>query len=150
MGLSYQSDLADLDDRLLEDDHDRYLRKVPGLSGYAIWSSEAYEISFEALAALRSFRELESDRNRPSAWNLEFVHFYGRRFSWALRLEGSRELADAPRWRGGLSLSWRLWQDAALTVDYLHGSFRDELALSEDDEPYESVEQLAAQFSMLF
>ena len=149
-GLSYQSDLADADERLLEDWDDRYQQRVPAISGFVVWSVADYEITLEALGALKDFRELDRDRNRPLAWNLEFVHFFGDRFEWALRVEGSRELEDAPELQGGASLTWRAWENSTLTVEYLRGRFETGLAVSDDDEPYDRVESLAAQFSLLF
>lgn len=150
VGMSYQSDLADSDEQLLEDADNRYSRKVPGLSAYGIWSLEKYEVSFEALGALRSYSELEHDRNQPLAWNLEFAQFFSKNFEWALRVEGSHELEDAPEIQYGISGTWRPWKNSTLTLEYLRGNFKDTLAVSEDDESYDRVETLAAQFSIIF
>ena len=149
-GLSYQSDLADADSRILSENNNRHRLKVDGASGYLGWSSDLFVISLEALGALRSFRELDQDRNRPVAWNLEFVHFIDSRFEWALRLEGSQELEDAPELQFGAALTWRTGTFSSVTVEYLRGQFRGNLATNDDDRPYNHVDRFSAQFSIAF
>jgi len=149
-GLSYLSNLADADSRLLSDEKDRYLRKVPGLSGYLVWTRPTFEVTFEALGAVRSFRELERDRAQPAAWNLEFVHFTHSSFEWALRVEGSQELEDEPELQLGAALTWRTGRQASLTLEYLHGRFQHDLATNDDDQPYDRVNRLGAQLSLAF
>jgi len=150
LGLSYLSNLADADSRLLADENDRYLRKVPGLSGYLVWTRPTVEVTFEALGAVRSFRELERDRAQPAAWNLEFVHFTHPSFEWALRVEGSQELEDEPELQFGAALTWRTGRQASLTVEYLHGRFKYDLATNDDDQPYDHINRWGAQFSLAF
>ncbi len=76
LGMSYQSDLADSDDKLLDDEEgNRFDRKVPAVSGYAVWTTRRFDLSVEALGTMRSFREFDRDRNRPWAWNVEFSQF---------------------------------------------------------------------------
>lgn len=149
-GLSWQSDLADADSQLLEDENNRYRRRVPAASGYLIWSGETLEVSLEALGALRRFAELDPDRNKPLAWNLELTRFVDAGFEWSLRLEGSRELEDEPRFQAGVSLTWRLSGDAALTAEYLRGWYQEGLAVDDEDEPFGHIDRLAAQLSVLF
>lgn len=150
LGLSYQSNLADANSRLLSGYNDRYLQKVDGASGYLVWSTDLFEVSLEALGALRTFRELDPDRDRPIAWNLEFVHFIDSRFEWALRLEGSQELEDAPELQYGAAFTWRTGAFSSLTLEYLRGQFRGELATNDDDRPYNHVDRFGAQFSIAF
>jgi hypothetical protein len=150
-GLSYQSDLADSDARLLEDFNDRYVNPVAAVSGYALWAGESFEASFEVLAATDSFEELDADRNKPWAWNAELVHFQpGSNFEIALRFEGSRELEDEPKYQFGPAITWRTGSYASLTLDYLHGEFSGDLAATENDEPYDSVDRFGAIFSLAF
>lgn len=150
VGASILSDLADSDDRLLSDERDRFERKVPAASIYLAWVGDAYELTVEALGATRSFQELDRDRNRPMAWNLEFAHFPHPSFDWALRLEGSRELEDAPRLQGGVAVTFRVRREAALTLEVLHGRFKDALATDDEDNPYQSLTQLGALLSIAF
>ena len=150
-GLSYQSNLADADSRLLQDSNDRYRNRVAGVSGYVLWAGEQFEATLEVLAATGSFAELENDRNKPWAWNAELVHFYpGSNFEIAFRIEGSRELEDEPRVQFGPAITWRTGKYASLTLEYLHGEFEDELATTENDDPYDDVDRVGAILSIAF
>ena len=150
LGLSYQSDLADSREALLGDFANRYVKRVGAVGGYAIWSTPEFDLGFEAVGALGSFAELEDDRDRPVAWNVEFAHFVHPRFEWAMRWEGSRELADAPERQVGLALTWRPVEQASLTIEYLHGWFSGNLATNEQDEPYTKTYQVGAKLSVAF
>lgn len=150
LGLSYVSDLGDADARLLEDENDRFGRKIAGLSSYLLWVDDKFEVSLEALGAIRSFDELDADRNRPFAWNLEFVHFPFPRFDWALRLEGSTELEEAPRLQYGVAVNTRLHRRATLTVEALHGRFDGNLAIDAEDNPYAHVNHIGILLSVVF
>lgn len=150
LGASFISDLADADERPLEEEGNRYARRVPGLSGYLLWTAQDYEITLEALGAMRSFAELEADRDRPRAWNLEFAYFLESGIEWALRVEGSRELEDAPHRQYGAAVTFRPYRRAALTLEYLHGRFSGDLATDADDNPYDHVNRFGAQLSILF
>lgn len=149
-GLSYQSDLADSDEKLLEDENNRFERKVPALSTYAVWTTPKFDLSFEALGALKSFRELDPDRNQPVAWNLEFSHVMHPRFDWALRWEGSLDVQDQPKHQVGVALTFRTGVQASLSIEYLHGWFKGELATNDEDEPYRRVNRVGAQLSLAF
>ncbi len=149
-GLSYITNLADADGRLLEEQDDRFLRKVPGLSGYALWVSEKFGVSFEALGATGSFAELEPDRDQPMAWNFEIAYFPYPRFDWALRVEGSRELEDAPSLQYGTAINIRLHRYATLTMEILHGRFKGDLATDDNDNRYSHVNRVAALLSVVF
>jgi hypothetical protein len=149
-GLSYQSDLADANSGLLADTDDRYRRKVDAASGYFIWWTEDFELSFEALGALNSFRELDSDRDQPVAWNLEFSRFIDSDFEWALRAEGSRELEGEPEWRLGTALTWHVNRNISCSVEYLHGRFKNGLATNDADEPYHHIDRVGVQISVGF
>jgi len=150
-GLSYQSNLADSDSRLLEDNNDRYSNRVAGVSGYLLWAGEQFEATLEALAATGSFEELDPDRNKPWAWNAELVHFYrDSNFEIAFRIEGSGELEDEPRVQFGPAITWRTGKYASLTLEYLHGEFEDELATTENDDIYDHVDRVGAILSIAF
>jgi hypothetical protein len=149
-GLSYQSDLADANSSLVADSDNRYQRKVDAASGYFIWLADDFEISFEVLGALDSFQELESDRDQPLAWNLEFTHFIGSDFEWTLRAEGSQELEDEPEWQLGAALTWHAPHNVSCSVEYLHGHFKKGMATNDADEPYDHVDRVGAQISIDF
>lgn len=151
IGGSYQSDLADADSRPLADENNRYSRRVAGVSGYMLWAAEQYEVTLEALAATRSFKELEADRNQPWAWNMEAVRFFDQQnIEVAFRLEGSQELEDEPYIQFGLAATWRIGKYANLTLEYLHGEFKNDLATNDDDEPYDHVDRVGGQFTIEF
>ena len=149
-GISYLSDLADSDARLLEVNNNRYSDKVPALSGYLLGVAEQFEISLEVLGDLDSFHELAPDRDRPQAFNLEFTHFLTPKLDWALRIEGSRELEDAPELQLGIAVNYRLFKNVAFTFEALRGYFKDTLATDDNGNSFESVDTLGAQLSIGF
>lgn len=150
-GLSYQSDLADSDSRLLEHNNDRYANRVAGISGYILWAGERFEVTLEALAAIGSFEELDADRNKPWAWNAELLHFFpGSGFEVAFRIEGSGELEDLPGFQFGPAITWRAGNNASLTLEYLRGEFSEQLATTDNDDPYEHVDRVGAILSVAF
>lgn len=149
-GLSLQSNLADSEDHLLADTNNTYMRRVPGLSGYMVWTTPEVEITLEGLGATREFAELDEDRDQPRAWNLELVHFTRRDLEWALRFEGSRELEDKPEIQLGVAMTWRPYGRASLTLEFLTGRFEGGLATNDRDEPHEYVHSIGAQFSFAF
>lgn len=150
LGISYQSDLADADGDLLADTGNRYQRRVPGLSGYLLWTSDHFEVTAEFVSATRAFRELDADGQQPLAWNLEFAHFLHPNFDWALRLEGTRELEDAPKLRYGASLSFRAGRYGSLTFDYLHSRFKHNTVTGYAESPLSGEDQFGAQLSVAF
>ena len=103
------------------------------------------------LGATKSFDELDADRDRPRAWNAEVSRSFGdEEFELALRVEGSNELEDEPHLRYGIAANWRISECAALTLEYLHGKFKGELATNDDDEPYNHVDSVAAMLTLEF
>ncbi len=132
-GVSYISNLADAEEELLEEFDNQYINPVDALSAYLVAGFGEYELTAEFVAALVTFDELESGFRRPSAWNIELAGYPSRSFSWALRLEGSRQLVDAPTIQGGISGTWRIWESAYLSVDYLYGKFSKESYEIDDD-----------------
>lgn len=154
VGLSYQTDLADSDARLLEVSGaahgDRYRDAVAGLSGFVTWAQGDLEFSLEDVVALHAFREREPEWDRPHAWNLEAAYRLGPQLEWALRLEGSSELEDAPERRYGAALTWRPYRQLGVTLEYLHGRYAQERTTDADDQEYGSADQWAAQASWMF
>jgi hypothetical protein len=133
-GLSYQSDLADSDERLLEDNH--AIKHIPVSSFYLLGISDDFEFSVEMVAALDDFDELEKSLNRPMAWNAEVVCFFpDSDVDLAFRMERSRELEDEPETRYGIALIWYMHKHIILTMEYLHGQFdTDAFAMEKEDE----------------
>ncbi len=148
LGASYQTDVADAADGLPAALGRRHARRVPAAAAYARRSNDRFELTAELLGALRSFRELPADLERPRAWNLEFVRFVGPRFLWALRLEGSRELEDAPRSRWGIAASWQLDPRVAVSIEYLNGHVPGGRGASDEPVPGRRVQQVGVRLSL--
>ena len=147
-GVSYLSDLADSQERLLTDSSDRYERRVDALSAYAVFGFDWLELTAEFVAALDSFKEFGPDQNQPSAWNVELASFPRADVQLALRLEGSSELEGAPRYQGGIALGWRLTNISSLTLEYLYGAFKRGLAEDSRERDLDNVHQIGAQLSI--
>ncbi|MES9971644.1 MAG: LbtU family siderophore porin [Candidatus Thiodiazotropha sp.] len=150
-GLSYQSDLADSDERVLEDDHS--IKRVPAVSAYLLGIADSFEFSLEILAALDEFRELDKELNRPMAWNAEIAYFFpDSDFDLALRIEKSTELEDEPEYRYGVAVTWYMDKRANLSLEYLHGQFDTEsfaLEHNENEVLIQHVNTMSAKISIL-
>ncbi|MEW8469429.1 MAG: hypothetical protein AB2637_12930, partial [Candidatus Thiodiazotropha sp.] len=150
-GLSYQSDLSDADERLLEDDH--YIKRVPAASAYLLGITDAFEFSFEVVAALDDFRELDKEMNRPLAWNVEVAYFFpDQDLDLIIRLEKSRELDEEPEFRYGAAIIWYMDRRIILTMEYLRGQFeRDSFAIEKEDEiAIQHVNTMSAKLTVEF
>jgi hypothetical protein len=147
-GVSYLSDLADSQERLLMDSSDRYERRVDALSAYAVFGFDWFELTTEFVAALDSFKEFGPQEDRPSAWNVELAYFPRADVQLALRLEGSSELEGAPRYQGGIALGWRFTNISSLTLEYLHGAFKRGMAEDSRERDLDKVHQIGAQLSI--
>lgn len=148
LGVSYFSDLAESDENLLADTGRRYQRRVAGMNAYAQVVYEWGDLTAEWVRALSSFRELESDRNKPQAWNTELAVYLTDDLGLALRLEGSEELEDAPHRQGGVALTWRFWNKFFLTGEVLRGTFKRGLAEDAKERELLRVNQIGVQISM--
>jgi hypothetical protein len=148
-GVSYISDLADSQEGFLSDEGDRYDSRVDAWSAYAILGYNQFELTAEFLRALGSFRELDPDRDKPRAWNVELGFYPAGSFEWALRVEGSSEVEDAPRLQAGVSVAWRITKTASLTLDYLRGNYKNGLA-EQNDHELDKVHTVAGQLSVEF
>ena len=149
-GLSYLSDLADADERPLADEGNRYRRRVDAVSGHAVVGFHAFELSAEFVAARRPFAELDAAFDRPRAWNLELAWYPLPRLETALRIEGSRELEDAPRSQVGVAVSIQPVPTMFLTLDYLHGRFARGAAEDDAGRALDSVNTIGALLSIEF
>ena len=149
-GISYLSDLADSKEGFLRDSNDRYENGVSGLSANAIAGFDPFEITAEFVRALGTFSELEADRNRPRAWNVELAYYPRNDFEWSLRLEGSNEVEDAPHLRGGAAVSWRFLKKASLTLEYLRATFKRGLGESSGDRELHKANQFGGQVTIDF
>jgi len=147
-GASYISDLADSREGLLRDFNDRYERRVPAWSAYGVVGLDRFEITAELVRALRSFKELDPEANRPRAWNVELAFYPAGSFEWALRLEGSNELEDAPKLQAGASVAWRIFKNVSITLEYLRGTYEKGLAEDSKERELDKVHQFGSQLSI--
>lgn len=150
MGMSYITDLADSDEKLLSDTSNFFQRKVPALSGYVLWKGGKYEATFEYSKALTSFLELDRDRDQPSAWNTEVVLYVLENVDLAFRIEGSDELEDAPALRGGVAVTWLVHDKATVTLEALRGRFKKEFVTDDEDNAFETSDTIALQLLLAF
>lgn len=152
-GASYLSDLADSDAELTND----YRHRVGGWSAYAEGTIGPLELSGEILGATRHFSavDLDEDGNdkgdRPRAWNLEAATNLSETVEVALRLEGSRELAELPEIQYGAGISWSPRPHVSLSLEYLRGEFDRRFAATDAaDSPMQTRDLLSTQLAIEF
>lgn len=150
VGVSYLTDLGDADGRLLEESDNRFARKVAGFSAGAIWIGDSFESTIEILGAQENFDELESDRDRPLAWNIELALFVHPKAELNFRLEGSRQIDGFPEIQWGVATNIQLHRRAFMTLELLHGDYRRGMAQDDEDNPLRTVTTLGAQLSIAF
>ena len=148
-GVSYLSDLSETDDKLL-DDFASYIDKVDAFSAYTNIELGSYEVSVEYVYALGRFKELDADKDRPRAWNIELGIYPGESFDWALRLEGSEELEEAPEYQSGISMTWYLNKNLLTTANLLHGRFKPGFFEDDRGQVINKQNLLSAQMSLSF
>ncbi len=93
---------------------------------------------------------MDLDRDRPRAWNLELAYYPAGDLSWAFRLEGSRELEDAPKWQASVAGLWRVRKNIFLNFEYLHGKFERSLGTNKFGREIKTVDQIGALLSIEF
>lgn len=150
LGLSYISDLGDAEDPVADPEDLEGSGRVDGLSGYAVFGFGDFEFNAEFVAALNAFDALDPEADRPFAWNAEIAYYPSDRYEIAFRIEGSREIADAPQSRAGLGAAVWLWGRAALRIEYLRGTFRPGLAKDDLEQELDSIELIASQLNIEF
>lgn len=144
----YIADLADSRDALLSDSGRRYARRVGGLAALLSLDLGRLQVVAESVQALASFAELESDQNKPAAWNLELSTALALRWRAAFRVEGSDELEDAPRYQSGVALSWQPHRRVAVTTEDLWATYGEGIAEGPDNLEIENTHQFAIQLSL--
>jgi hypothetical protein len=111
-----------------------------------------YEFSREYLAALSSFKEfkeLETDRDKPFAWNGEISrHFSASAIEIALRVESSRELLEIPTQRYGIAMTKRATSRTCFTIKYLGERFARHAVFQEEDEGFDQDDLFAAKLTI--
>ncbi len=153
LSASYLSDLADSDAELADD----YQHRVGGWSAYAEGIIGPLKLSGEILGASRHFAaaDLDADGNskgdRPLTWNLEAATDLTETVEVALRLEGSRELAEQPKIQCGAGISWSPRPHISLSLEYLRGEFDRRFAATDDfGSPMQTRDMVSSQLAIEF
>lgn len=153
LGASYLSDLADSGAELV----DNYRHRVGGWSAYAEGITGPLKLSGEILGADRNFAAADLDADgdgkgdRPLTWNLEAATDLSETVEVALRLEGSRELAEQPDLQYGAAISWSPIPYLSLSLEYLCGAFdRRFAALDAADSPLQRRDLITTQLAIKF
>lgn len=145
LGASYVSDLGDTEEDLLADTNFEFTRRTPAISSFVRLVQGRFDVTFEYLTALRSFRELESQVNRPSGWNLEIGYQLSDVLETAFRLEYNQEIVDAPQFGTGVACSWRITDHLTLAAEYLHGEYQRGISRDFRENDIRSSEEIRAQ-----
>lgn len=133
IGAGYISNLAESDEEFLREENNIFQNKVAAWNAYAIYEADSWDLSFEILNALDSFREFDRTEDRPESWNLEAAYFPGNTFEIAFRYERSKELIDAPEKQYGVALTWRLPNNISMTAEYLKADYKKGFVEEDDD-----------------
>ncbi|KAA3633164.1 MAG: porin [Proteobacteria bacterium] len=149
VGFGYIGDLAEARDSILDRDIRVTARRVAGWNLHASATLGDVGLLLETMTALGRFAELDADFDRPSAATVELTHFLSRRLSYAVRVESSRELEDAPRRRYGVSLQWQPLDQFGIGADFLIGRFGPGRSIDEDDD-VNRTRQFFIEFSLDF
>ncbi len=147
---SYVSDLAEADESLIGD-YASFERRVPGWNAYALIGMNTFEVTAEIVQATRRFAELDPDRDKPTAYNVELAYFIGQNMQVAGRIEHSSELDEQPEWQYGLGATMVLAKHVTLSVDYLYGDFKDGFIFDDEEEfELDHRHMVAAQLAIEF
>lgn len=133
VGGGYISNIAESDEEFLIEENNIFQQKVGAWNAYAVYEADTWDVSFEILNAVESFREFDRTEDRPESWNLEAAYFPGNAFELAFRYERSRELIDAPEKQLGVALTWRLPNNISMTAEYLKSDYKKGFVEEDDD-----------------
>lgn len=148
--VAYLSDLAESDEEFLEDFNNLYQTRVGALSAslLLVWSD--FEIRTQIVQAERSFRELDTNSNKPTAKNLEIAWYPRPNLQLAYRYETSSELEDAAKTQQGLSLGWWLSPRVEVAFDYLTADFKHGFVEDNDGNILQSSDRVAGKLTIEF
>ncbi len=130
MGVSYITNIADSDGLSGEVAAGALNDYVPGLGVFASASiMDKFFIEAEYLGATDSFApgELSFDNGlayKPRAYNFEFAYAMNDELEMGVRYEGGKDLGDfLPEKQYGLVLSYSIFENTSLGIEFLHGEF---------------------------
>ncbi|MGQ0721750.1 MAG: LbtU family siderophore porin [Candidatus Eiseniibacteriota bacterium] len=98
---------------------------VGGFGGALALEVEPWSAVVQYVSALSSFPagQLTSDALSPAAWSTETTVRPAERWSISGRVEGSRDFPENPALQGGVAASFEASEHAAVSAEYLRGSF---------------------------
>lgn len=147
-GIGFLSDLSESDEKFISGAS--YYHRVSAWNAYALISLLNFEITAEVVQALRAFKELEKQNNKPFSFNLELAYFSSATTQFALRLEHSNEFSDQPMWQYGIASTWRPTQTTNISVEYLYAKFHNNFAFDDNDNELKNRHTIALQLSFEF
>jgi hypothetical protein len=149
-GASWISDIADsngLQDVLDEAGTDEIEDYVPGWSAFlSISFLDKFFFAAEYVAATDKFENDDlglapGERFEPKAWNLELAYAVIENLEFAIKYEGSSDALNfIPEKQYGAAVTYGLFENTSLALEYLHGTFEN------DDERNLLTAQLAIEF----
>jgi len=148
--IGYLSDLADTDELLLQDNNNRYQKRIAALNANLLIGFKSFEITAEYVAALGSFLELPAESDHPAAFNIELAYFPTTDIQIAFRTELSRELEDAPKRQVGISATFIFLHSMTFTVEYLSGKFKQNFVQDDDDKAFDKTTTLVGRLTYAF
>ena len=149
-GIGYLSDLAESDEMFLEDENNRYEKRVSAWNSYLLFGFNHFEITAEYVQANGRFREFENSEDEPNSYNLELAYFPRPSWQIAFRYEHSDEFSDEPRHQYGIASTWASGDHMTLTMEYLHGTYENKFAFDDDDNDQEDRDTIAIELSVEF
>ena len=149
-GIGYLSDLAESDEKFLGENNNRYERRISAWNAYMLLGFDQFEVTAEYLQANSRFREFDTNKNKPSSFNLEFAYFPIPTMQLAARYEHSKEFGDAPRHQYGLAGTWAPSNHFTITMEYLHGKYRRNFVVDDDGNDQEDRDIVAIEMSLEF
>jgi hypothetical protein len=150
LGASYTSNLAGSDAfNEVVVDPDNLASLVAGWSAYVSYEFlDRFKLIGEYVAALDNFKAGEiydaadTQKRKPTAWNIEFGVAITETLGLAARYGGSDDGGDfLPETEYGAVLNWGFFKNTNLAFEYLHGEFEDDV---------QETETVTAQLSIEF
>jgi hypothetical protein len=137
VGASYISNIADsdglegaLDEEFGTDEIDKY---IPGWSAFLSASfREKFFFEAEYVGAMDKFENDDlgldpGEKFKPSAWNFELAYAITEKMEIAAKYEGSSDTLNLlPETQYGAAITYGLFENTALALEYLHGEFEND------------------------
>ncbi len=134
LGGGYVSDLAEARDPAFDISGRRVARRVAGWNFFAGMTLGKFEWFLESVAADGRLAGQDPAFDEPAAGTVEVIYRPHERLDLAARVEASREIADTPRRRYGVSARWYASEHLGIGIDFLSGRFKGNGASDDEDD----------------